>query len=177
MTRDWRPGRRSQPRPSEYTPWTLSLLSPSAEQGKRRTERPGSCLVASPRLVPFLLDLGKLPKLDLGVLANNEHPGSSPAGQIVQHSRFTPSGSRTITHDPCTEQSSHTHTSPHLISRHPWAFLPQLCLLSRLTSSQSITAQLLSGLLPKPCQPARGTESLIGTRTRPDWLGFESSTE
>ena len=95
MTRDWRPGRRSQPRPSEYTPWTLSFLSPSAEQGKGWTERPGSCLVASPRLVSFLLDLGKLPKLDLGVLANDEHPGSSPAGQIVQHSRFTPSGSRT----------------------------------------------------------------------------------
>lgn len=50
MTRDWRPGRRSQPRPSEYTPWTLSFLSPSAKQGKGWTERPGSCLVASPRL-------------------------------------------------------------------------------------------------------------------------------
>lgn len=53
-TRDWRPGRRSQPRPPEHTPWTPVFLSPSAKQGKGWTERPGSCAcrLASSRFLP-----------------------------------------------------------------------------------------------------------------------------
>lgn len=62
-----RPGRPSQPRPSEYThPGPLSFLSPSAKHRARKsgwTERPGSCVscrLASPGLVSFLLDFGEI---------------------------------------------------------------------------------------------------------------------
>lgn len=49
----------------------------SVRNARKRLDR-ASWLVSC-RLVSFsfLLDLGKLPKLDLGVLANDEHPGSS----------------------------------------------------------------------------------------------------
>lgn len=145
------------------------FLSPSAKQGKGWTERPGSCVFASPRLVSFLLDLGKLPKLDLGVLANDEDPGSSLCWTICatfeihtveledNHSR---SLHRTIIAHP--HQPTSHFTPPVGVSRSVCSYDSR--------AFHSITTPLLSGL-------PTGTESLSERTTRPDWPALENSRQ
>lgn len=165
----WRPGRRSQPRPPEHTPWTPVFLSPSAKQGKGWTERPGSCAcrLASPRLVSFLLDLGKLPKLDLGVLANDEHPGSSLCWTIcatfeIHTVELEDNHSRPL------HRTIITHPLPAHISFHATRGHFSLCLLLRLTSI-SFNHNTASERPPnQPCQPTHGPSLSHSVSERPD---------
>lgn len=133
-----------------------------------------SCRLASPRLVSFLLDLGKLPKLDLGVLANYEYPGSSHAGQFVRHSRFTPSSPRAVTFAILAPNNHRTPTPAHISFYATRGRLSRAYPLLRLTSIPSITALLLSGLPASPASQAVGTESLSGLTTRPEPTGLLS---
>lgn len=99
----------------------------SVRKARKRLDRASwlvSCRLASPRLVSFLLDLGKLPKPDLGALANDEDPGSSLCWTICAtfeihtvelEDNHTRSLHQTIIRTPTP--------SPHLISRLPWASL------------------------------------------------------
>lgn len=152
-----------------HTPWTAVFLSPSA--ARKRLDRASwlVCLVASPRLVSFLLDLGKLPKLDPGVLANDEDPGSSLCWTICatfeihtveledNHSR---SLQRTIIAHP-PQPTSH-FTPPVGISR---------CVCSYDSRAfHSITTPLLSGLPTSPASQPMALSHSVSERSDPTGL-------
>lgn len=132
------------------------FLSPSAKQGKGWTERPGSCVfVASPRLVSFLLDLGKLPKLDLGVLANDEDPGSSLCWTICA----------TFEIHTVELEDNHSRSLHRTIIAHPHQptshFTPPVGISHSVCpydsrASHSITTPLLSGLPTSPASQPMG---------------------
>lgn len=153
----------------------LSLDHPNTHPGRclfylrsQSKEKAGPSVLArvlSPRLVSFLLDLGKLPKLDLGVLANDEHPGSSHAGQICATFEI-----HTVELEDNHSQSLHRTiiAHPHQPTTHftPPVGFSQLCLLLRLTR-QSINP---STAPERP--PANQTVQLshpLGQRLDPYW--------
>lgn len=123
----------------------------SVRKARKRLDRASwlvSCRLASPRLVSFLLDLGKLPKPDLGALANDEDPGSSLCWTICATFEI-----HTVELEDNHTRSLHqtiirTPTPAHISFHASRGCLSTLCLLLRLTSIHSTTAQLLSGLPP-----------------------------
>lgn len=136
MTRDWRPGATISA--STIRIHTLdAVFFISVRKARKRLDR-ASWLVSC-RLVSFpsFWIWGNCPNWTWAFSRMMNIPAHLMLDKFVQHSRFTPSSSRTITRDPCTEQSSHTHTSPHLILRHPWASLNSVCSYDSRAINQS----------------------------------------
>lgn len=172
MTRDWRPGATISA--STIRIHTLdAVFFISVRKARKRLDR-ASWLVSC-RLVSFpsFWIWGNCPNWTWGVLANDEHPGSSHAGQICATFEI-----HTVELEDNHSRSLHRTiiAHPHQPTSHftPPVGFSQLCLLLRLTK-QSINP---STAPERP--PANQTVQLshpVGERLDPTGPALETSTE
>lgn len=129
----------------------------SVRKARKRLDRASWLVCLSPRLVSFpsFWIWGNCPNWTWASSRMMNIPAHLFAGQFVQHSRFTPSSSRTITRDPCTGQSSHTHSQPTSHFTPPVGISHSVCSYDS-RAFHSITTQLLSGLPTSPASQPMG---------------------
>lgn len=126
----------------------------SVRKARKRLDRASWLVCLSPRLVSFpsFWIWGNCPNWTWASSRMMNIPAHLFAGQFVQHSRFTPSSSRTITREPL-HRTIITHPLPAHISFHATRGLFSLGLLLRLTSISFNHNTATERPPNQPCQP------------------------